>query len=312
MNILFFGTADISKVFLENILSKHSILAVITMCDKPANRGGKMKCPSVKTYAIENNIPYIQVDKFSDEIIEQIKQYNSDVGVVVSFGKIIPEKVFTLPKYGCFNIHFSLLPQYRGASPVQQSLIDGQKKTGVSSFYIEKGLDSGSIILQDIVDIADNDTSAILFDKLNISGIDVMNKTLDLLEQGKCQAKIQEGMPTFCSIIKKEDGRIDWNKSAKDINNLFRGLFLWPGIFCSINDGKLSGKILKIIDCQAVDDESNLPSGTIVAVKKGLGFVVKCGEGCLLIIKVQPESKSQMSAYDFLNGSGLSVGNVLK
>lgn len=312
VRLLFFGTADISKFFLENIARRHIIEAVITMCDKPACRGGKIRCPSVKTYAEEHSIKCIQVDKFSDEIVEKIKKFNADAGVIVSFGKIIPEKVFSLPKCGCFNIHFSLLPKYRGASPVQQALIDGQKITGVTSFYIEKGLDSGNIILQRNVEISDEDTSKTLFDKLNLTGVKIMNDTLDLLEIGKSESRMQEGTATFCSVLKKEDGRIDWNKSAKDIRNLFRGLFLWPGIFCVINDGKLSGKTLKIIDCHAVDEQSKMPVGSIVSVKKGLGFTVKCGEGCLLITKVQPESKSQMAACDFLNGSGLSAGSLLR
>jgi len=325
VNLIFFGTAEISKFFLENISQQHNVLAVITMCDKPACRGGKMRCPSVKTYAEEHDIECIQIDKFSDEIVEKIKIFNADAGVVVSFGKIIPEKIFNLPKYGCFNIHFSLLPEYRGASPVQQALVDGRQKTGVTSFYIERGLDSGNIILQNNVDIDDDDTSKTLFDKLNIAGVKIMNDTLDLLKLGKSISKIQEGTPTFCSVLKKEDGKIDWNKPANEIRNLFRGLFLWPGIFCKIQEGKLSGKILKIIDCQIenISMESlvsiktdavkvkNIAPGTIISVKKGLGFIVKCGEGCLFVTKVQPESKSQMSACDFLNGSGLSAGSLL-
>jgi methionyl-tRNA formyltransferase len=136
------------------------------MPDKPASRGQRLKMPAVKVFAVENNIPCIQIEKFTDEIIEKIKSYNTDIGVVVSFGKIIPEKVFTLPKFGCFNVHFSLLPQYRGASPVQQALIDGQIKTGVTAFYIDKGLDSGHIIFQDSLDISGDDTACSLFDKL--------------------------------------------------------------------------------------------------------------------------------------------------
>ena len=159
MKIIFFGTANISRFFLENIDKKHEIVSVVTMCDKPVGRANKIKAPAVKEYAIEKNISYIQVDKFNDEIVQQIKNYNADVGVVVSFGKIIPEKIFTLPKYGCFNIHFSLLPKYRGASPVQQALIDGCSKTGVTAFYIEKGLDTGDILLQQElnIDVKDNE-----------------------------------------------------------------------------------------------------------------------------------------------------------
>ncbi len=311
MKIIFFGTANISKYFLENIDAKHEVVSVVTMCDKPVGRSNKIKPPAVKEYAMEKNIPYIQVDKFNDEIVQQIKNYNADVGVVVSFGKIIPEKVFTLPKYGCFNIHFSLLPKYRGASPVQQALIDGCTKTGVTSFYIEKGLDTGNILLQKELDIDIKDTSETLFDKLNILGVKVMNDALALLDSGNCLAKVQEGEPSFCSVFTKENGKIDWNKSAAEIYNLYRGLFLWPKIFCTIGDGRMSGKMLKILECSTEKDLSNKQPGTILEIKKGLGFIVKCGKDALFVTKVQPESKAQMSAFDFVNGAQIKVGSLL-
>lgn len=310
MKIIFFGTANISKYFLENIDKKHEIVSIVTMLDKPVGRSNKIKPPAVKEYAIEKNIPYIQVNKFNDDIAQQIKNCNADVGVVVSFGKIIPEKIFTLPKYGCFNIHFSLLPKYRGASPVQQALIDGCTKTGVTAFYIEKGLDTGNILLQQELNIDIKDTSETLFGKLNVVGIDVMNKALSLLESGKCLAKVQDGVPSFCKIFTKEDGRIDWNKSATDIYNLYRGLYLWPKIFCTIGDGRMNGKMLKILECSVINDLSNIKSGTILEIRKGLGFVVKCSKDALLITKVQPESKSQMSAFDFVNGAQIKVGSL--
>lgn len=309
MNIIFFGTANISKIFLENIDKKHKVLAVVTMPDKPVSRGQQLKMPAVKIYAVENNIPCIQVEKFTEEIQEQIKTYNADIGVIVSFGKIIPEKIFSLPKMGCFNVHFSLLPQYRGASPVQQALIDGQTKTGVTTFYIDKGLDSGNVILQDCLDISQDDTACTLFEKFIPLGISVMNRTLEMLDNGQCLAKQQTGTPTFCSTFKKENGKINWNKSAKEIKNLFKGLFLWPGLFTTVCDGKMSGKLLKIIDCKIIQDNSSAPVGSIISIEKGNGFIVKCGEDALLITRVQPESKSQMTACDFLNGSGLNIGS---
>ena len=310
MKIVFFGTANISKFFLENIDKKHEIVSVVTMCDKPVGRSNKIKAPAVKEYAIQHNIPYIQVDKFNDGITQQIKDYNADIGVVVSFGKIIPEKVFTLPKFGCFNIHFSLLPKYRGASPVQQALIDGCSKTGVTAFYIEKGLDTGNILLQQELDIDVKDTSETLFDKLNVLGIKVMNNALDLLDSGNCLAKKQEGEPSFCSVFTKENGKVDWNKSAAEIYNLYRGLYLWPKIFCFIGDGRMSGKMLKILECSIVKDLSNSKAGTILEIRKGVGFVVKCGTDALLVTKVQPESKAQMAAFDFVNGAQIKVGSL--
>ncbi len=310
MKIIFFGTANISKFFLENIDKKYEVVCVVTMCDKPVGRSNKIKPPAVKDYAIEKNIPYIQVDKFTDEIAQKIKDYNADVGVVVSYGKIIPEKVFTLPKYGCFNIHFSLLPKYRGASPVQQALIDGCTKTGVTAFYIEKGLDTGNILLQKELNIDIKDTSETLFEKLNTVGIEVMNNALALLDSGNCLAKKQEGEPSFCSVFTKGDGKIDWNKSADEIYNLYRGLYLWPKIFCIIGDGRMTGKMLKILECSVIKDLSNKKPGTILEIRKGLGFIVKCGKDALFITKVQPESKAQMPAFDFVNGAQIKVGGL--
>ena len=216
-----------------------------------------------------------------------------------------------MPKYGCFNIHFSLLPKYRGASPVQQALIDGCTKTGVTAFYIEKGLDTGNILVQKELDIDIKDTSETLFDKLNVLGIKVMNDALDLLDSGNCLAGKQEGEPSFCSVFTKENGKIDWNKSATEIYNLYRGLYLWPKIFCTIGDGRMSGKMLKILECSVDKDLSNKQPGTILEIKKGLGFTVKCGKDALFVTKVQPESKAQMTAFDFVNGAQIKVGSLL-
>lgn len=311
MKIIFFGTSSISKVFLQNIDKKHKVVCVVTKTDKFVNRGNKLTPPAVKVYAIENNIDCIQIEKFDDENFNKLKAYNADAGVVVSYGKIIPERIFLLPKYKCFNVHFSKLPKYRGASPVQQALIDGQKQTAVTSFFIEKGLDTGDIILQDLVDIEENDTSDTLFQKLISCGINTMNKTLDLIETGKVNYFKQEGEPSFCSVFKKEDGKINWNKSATEIKNLFRGLFLWPGIYCFFATGKLQGKLLKIIDCEVVNINSNKEPGSIVSVDKNLGFTVQCGKDSLLLKKVQLESKAKMSSCDFINGYKLTTADKL-
>lgn len=310
MKIIFFGTANISKYFLENINDKHKVVSVVTMCDKPVGRANKIKAPAIKEYAVEQKIPYIQVDKFNNDIIQKIKDYNADVGVVVSFGKIIPKEVFSSPRYGCFNIHFSLLPKYRGAAPVQQALIDGKTKTGVTAFCIEEGLDTGDILLQKELDIDIKDTSETLFNKLNIIGKNIMNEVLDMLDSGKIKAKKQEGTPSFCSTFNKERGKIDWNKSATEIYNLYRGLYLWPKVFCKISEGKMAGKILKILECEVIIDSSNAKIGTVIKIIKGVGFIVKCSKDALLITKVQPESKNQMSAFDFLNGAQIKVGSL--
>jgi methionyl-tRNA formyltransferase len=310
VKILFFGTAQISKTYLESLYKDTNEIFVITMPDKPALRGQKLAPPVVKTYSLENDIKFIQPDAFSTSIIENLKTFNADVGIAVAYGKLIPETVFNLPKYRTFNIHFSLLPKYRGAAPVQYALLNGESETGVTVFYIEKGLDTGDTLVQKKLSIEEKDNSETLFNKLIPLGIEAMSETLNLFRLGKADGLAQIGEPTFAPTLKKENGLIDWNKKANDIYNQFRGLYLWPGIYSIASKGKLKGKRIKFIDIEIFERSSkNKNFGTVLSIEKDKGFVISCGEGKILVTKVQPENKSVMPAWSFIQGGQLAIGD---
>jgi methionyl-tRNA formyltransferase len=310
VRILFFGTASISKAYLEELYkNRHEIFAV-TMPDKPALRGQKLIYPAAKVYAVKNNISFIQPEKFTPTVIETIMDFAADAGVAVSYGKLIPKAVFSNPKCKTFNIHFSLLPKYRGAAPVQHALCRGETETGISSFYIEEGLDVGGIIVQEKLNISIKDNAETLLNKLIPLGIRVMNKTINLFRYGKCDVTSQIGDPSFAPSLKKMDGLVDWNKSACEINNQFRGLYLWPGICSTVSQGKLAGKRLKFREIEVFDSDSvNKDSGIVYSIEKNRGFTVSCATGKILVVKVQSENKSVVSAWDFIQGRQISVGD---
>jgi methionyl-tRNA formyltransferase len=311
VKILFFGTAQISRTCLESLHKDGNEIFVVTMPDRPASRGQKLTSPVVKTYSLENNINFIQTGQFTCEVVEQIEKFNADVGAVVAYGKIVPEKVFNLPKYRTFNIHFSLLPKYRGAAPVQYVLLNGETETGVTSFYIDKGLDTGDILVQKKLCIADKDNSETLFNKLIPLGIETMNETLKLFQSGKATGTPQVGEPTFAPTFKKEAGHVDWSKKASNIYNQFRGLYLWPGIYSVFSKGKLRGKRIKFTDVEIFDTNSkNKGFGVVSSIEKDRGFVVSCLEGKILVLKIQPENKPIMSAWSFVQGGHLAIGDT--
>jgi methionyl-tRNA formyltransferase len=312
VKILFFGTAQVSRTYLEALHKGANEVFVVTMPDKPALRGQKLTPPAVKTYSLENNVKFIQPEQFRSEVFEEIKDFNADAGIVVAYGNLIPEIVFNLPKYKTFNIHFSLLPKYRGATPVQYALINGETETGVTSFYIERGLDTGDILVQKKLCIAEKDNSETLFNKLIPLGIEAMNETLELFRSGKTRGASQVGDPTFASTFKKEKGRVDWSKKAGDIYNQFRGLYIWPGIYSAVSKGRLFGRRIKFIDVEIFDASSkNKNFGVVLSIERDKGFVVSCLEGKILVSKVQPENKPIMSAWSFIQGGQLAIGDKL-
>jgi methionyl-tRNA formyltransferase len=209
----------------------------------------------------------------------------------------------------CFNIHFSLLPEYRGAAPVQWALINGEKETGVSSFWLEKTLDSGPILVQQRIQIDDSDDEVTLFQKLIPLGLRVMNETMELLKNGRVPGNKQEGKATNAPILKKEDGKINWARTAEEIRNMIRGTKLWPGAYCIGAEGKLENKRIKILKAEIYDSNAPMKPGEISEIVKNNGFVVNCGKGALIITEVQPENKNPMAAWSFLQGGYASVGS---
>ncbi|MDR2426267.1 MAG: methionyl-tRNA formyltransferase [Endomicrobium sp.] len=312
MKILFFGTASISAAFLESLHNnKHEILCV-TMPDKPAARGQKLTVPTVKIFASQHGIQCIQPLKFTSEVVEIVKNFNADVGAAVAYGKLIPESVFSCPKYKTFNIHFSLLPKYRGAAPVQYAILNGETETGVSSFYLEKTLDTGDIIICKKCSINIDDTSETLFNKLIPLGIAAMNDTLKILESENVKALPQQGESSYAPAIKKGDGLINWNCDVKSIYNKIRAFYPWPCGFSIVSKGKLEGSRIKIIKAEILEKNTiNEDYGYVYSIEKNKGFSVSCAKGKLLVTKVQPENKPVMDAWAFIYGRQLAKGDGL-
>lgn len=313
MKLLFFGTPKIAVPFLEGLLKEHEVVGAITQPDRPSDRGQKLRYTPVKELAIKNNIPVFQPDKFTPDVVEQLKKLNAEAGIVVSYGKLIPRDAFETPALGCFNIHFSLLPKYRGASPVQRAIVNGEKETGVSTFRLEKTLDTGPVFVQKSIPITDLDNSETIFEKLTALGIVSASETLELLKNGNTAGTPQQGEASYAPCLKKEDGRITWQQSAVEVFNLARGLKLWPGAHAEIGSGKLAGRKIKILKSSPVIQTGAVkPAGTITEIVKQKGFIVQCGTGLLLIEEVHLENKSTMPAWAFVQGSHLGPGDILK
>ncbi len=318
MRIVFMGTPQDAVPFLELLLQKkEEIVGVVTRQDKPCGRGHVKKFPPVKECAVKYNLSVFQPAKIkTDEFFEEMKNIKPDLIVVVAYGKILPEQILDLPPLGCVNIHFSLLPQYRGSSPVQWAIIKGENMTGATSMFMDKGMDTGEIILKKEVVIEQNDNVLSLKEKLIKEGCVLLEETINLIKQGKVRSIPQSGQPSYASLLKKEDGKIDFKRSAQDINNLVRGMVPWPGAYILNQEKEGTQKVLKIIetDLCTVEAEAISPfmPGQIVEIRKPEGAVIKCGEGFLLIKKVHPENKKIMDCYQYLQGKRLKVGDYLK
>ena len=245
MKTIFMGTPEFALPSLKLVAEKTDLKAIFTKEDKPNSRGNKIVINPIKQYGLENNIEIIQPKKLRDEeIINKIKEINPDLIVVVAYGKIIPKSIIDIPKYGIINVHSSLLPKYRGASPIHSAILNGDRETGVSIMYIEEELDSGAVILQEKCEISDEDTLGSLHDRLKIIGADALGKVLDLIETGKVSAVPQEhDKATFVKPISKEEEKIDWTKPKEEIHNKVRGLNPFPGAYTSFN-----GEIIKIYE----------------------------------------------------------------
>jgi len=295
--------------FLNELIMTEQVVGVVSRPDRPRGRGLELQAPETKTLALRHNITVFQPEKFTPEAVAQIKSLKPDVGVVVSYGRLIPREVFSLPAFGCFNIHFSLLPAYRGAAPMQWVLINGETKTGVTAFWLEETLDSGPVLVQQQCDIAPGDDIFTLEEKLVTLGIGVMQRAIDCIKRGECAGKIQSGTPSFAPSLKKETGDIDWSVSAERIINLIRGTKAWPGAYSKLATGRWAGKTIKIRNARIYEISKAHQPGEIIAVVKNEGFAVACGSGALLVDEVHPESKKPMPAWPFLQGGHLSPGD---
>ena len=309
MRVVFMGTPDFSVGTLEAILAAgHQVAAVVTQPDKPKGRGKALQATPVKEAALAHGLTVYQPRKVrEDSFLEELKKINPDVIVVVAFGQIIPRTILELPKFGCINVHASLLPKYRGAAPIQWAVIDGEEVSGVTIMRMDAGLDTGDMLSKVEVPLAEDETGGSLFDKLSEAGARQLVQTLDRLEDGTVQPEKQpEESPTgYARMITKADGLIDWTKDAKSIERLIRGLNPWPSAFT-----RLEGKNLKIWKAAVQEQDSGLAPGTVISAGRE-GLSVQTGQGRLNILELQLEGKKRMEADAFLRGCTLETGAVL-
>lgn len=309
MKVVFMGTPDFAvETLREILLAGHEVAAVVTQPDKPKGRGKELSMSPVKEFAKANGLTVWQPLKARDEaFIGQIRQIAPDVIVVVAFGQILPDSILTMPKYGCVNVHASLLPKYRGASPIQWAVIDGEKESGVTTMLMDTGVDTGDMLLQKSVPLSEKDTGGSLFDKLSVIGAKLLVETLKGLEEGTIQRIPQEhAKATHTKKIEKSLGELDFRKGAKELECLIRGLNPWPSAFT-----KFHGKILKIWDADVVSgDFSEYEPGQVVSADK-TGLVVKCGENALAVKELQLEGKKRMDVSSFLLGTRVEAGERL-
>lgn len=300
MKIVFFGTPDFAVPVLDKLFnSGHSVEAIVTAPDKQRGRGKKISFTAVKEYAVKNNLHVLQPEKLSDEnFVEELKSIDADLFVIVAF-KILPISVFTIPPKGSFNLHGSLLPKYRGAAPIQWSLINGDKVTGLTTFFLKEKVDTGNIILQKEIKIDEEDNFGTLHDKMSTAGAELVLKTVDLIAEGKVELQEQDDSSASpAPKITKELCAINWETPAQNIHNLIRGLSPFPGAFF-VQDEK-SYKIYK----SSVSAEIELEPGQIRQTKKEI--YIGCGENSLQILEIQPEGRKRMTAEEFLRGYSLN------
>lgn len=309
MRIIYMGTPDFAVPVLESLLdSRHEVVAVVTQPDKPKGRGKAMQFPPVKEKALEYNLPVYQPVKVREEaFLKVLEEYAPDCIVVTAFGQILPKSILELPKYGCVNVHASLLPAYRGAAPIQWAIINGEEKTGITTMQLGTGpVDSGDMLLKAEVTITPEETGESLFDKLAATGGPLLLETLEGLEAGTIVPEKQdESLVSHASMLKKETGSIDWNKSAVEIERLIRGLNPWPSAYT-----KLSGKTLKIWRAEVLAANTSCQPGQVVSADSGK-LLIQTGDGQLSLLEVQLEGKKRMAADAFLRGNTVEAGTVL-
>ncbi|MCR5650286.1 MAG: methionyl-tRNA formyltransferase [Lachnospiraceae bacterium] len=308
MKIVFMGTPDFSVGIINALKhSRHEVVMAVTQPDRPKGRSGKLvPCP-VKEYAVKEGIKVYQCEKIRDGgSVEVLKSCGADIFVVAAFGQILSEEILNMPRYGCINVHASLLPKYRGASPIQQAILDGEKVTGVTIMQMDKGLDTGDILISEEVAIDEKETGGSLFEKLEAAGSSLIIRALDGLEKGELKPRRQdESMSSYAGMIKKERGKIDFAGRAEDIERLVRAFDPWPSAWTC-----LWGRTLKIWKADVVENPGREKPGTVIGVEKD-SFTVACAEGALKVIELQYEGKKRMNTKDFLLGNDLKEGEAL-
>lgn len=301
MRIVFFGTPVFAIPSLNALFqSGEKVIAVVTQTDKRKGRDHIPSLPPVKEFTINRDIKILQPTSVKDpNFLNELTNMRPDVIVVAAYGKILPVQILRLPLHGCINVHASLLPEYRGAAPIQWAIINGEKKTGITTMLMDEGLDTGDILLQEEIEITDDDDTETLSKRLAEIGASLLIKTIKGIKNGFIKPIPQVGTPSYAPPLKKEDGRLDWSKTATEIFNFVRGMHPWPCAYCYLNKERI--KIIKV----KVLEGSGIPHRI---EKAGEDLIVGTGEGLISIIDLQPEGKRPMSAKAFLQGRRLKEG----
>lgn len=306
MNIVFFGTPDFAGSVLESLIdSKHSVVAVVTQEDKKVGRKQILTESSVKKIAKSNNIKVLQFHKIRQEGFEELKKLDADIFVTCAYGQIISEEIINLPKFKTINVHFSLLPTYRGASPVQWALINCEKTVGVTIMNTDKGIDTGDIIMQKELNVEKDDNCETLLNKLADMSKPMLLQVLEDFEKGNVCFYPQGENFTYYPMLKKEDGKIDFNKTSTEIVGLINGLYLWPNAYFYLNN-----KTVKVFKAESVEFDGGKECGEVVCANK-TGLIIKCGEGHLKILELQIEGGKRLDYKSFLNGNKIEIGTIL-
>ena len=328
MNILFMGTPDFALESLKSLYeANYNIIGVVTNIDKPKGRGMKMVASPVKGFALEKNIPIYQPEKIKDnsEFIDSIKMLKPDLIVVVAYGKILPKQILEIPKFGCINVHASLLPKYRGAAPIQWAVINGDKITGITTMYMDEGMDTGDIILKKEVEIDDNETTGQLWDRLSKIGGNLLVKTIEEIELGDVERIKQPNDYSMAPMLNKDMAKIDWqNKKACEIKNLVRGLNPIMGAYTFLN-GKNKIKFWKVDNLTEDDVIKKFPElreysykikdiepGVVMFSSDKKGLYIKAIDGIIRVIEIQAENAKRMQITDFLRGNPINIGEIFE
>jgi methionyl-tRNA formyltransferase len=306
LRLVFMGTPEFAVPAMQKLIDRGElVVAVVTQPDRPKGRGQRLASPPVKILAEGHGIAVLQPAKVrAPEFIEIMRELRPDLIVVVAFGQILPKALLDIPRFGCINVHASLLPCYRGAAPINRCIINGDAETGVTIMQMDVGLDTGGMLLKKVTPIDPDEDARALHDRLAVIGAEALTETLDLLLNGKITPEKQDdGLASFAPMLKKEDGQIEWNSDPQTIRNLVRGLTPWPGAYTF-----LGGKTLKIYSCR-VAGGSGIP-GTILQADRS-GLVIACSSDSLLVDELQLEGKKRLSVKDFLAGYNIKPGTML-
>lgn len=308
MKVVFMGTPDIAVPCLQKIIDEgHEVIGVVTQPDKPKGRGKKLGMSPVKELALKYDIPVYQpIRARDDEFVQTLKHLNPELIVVVAFGQILPKAILDIPKLGCINVHVSLLPKYRGAAPINWVIINGEQKTGVTTMYMDEGLDTGDMILKSEVDLDDNITAGELHDKMMEIGADTLKQTMDLIEKGCAPRETQNHDEfSYAPIMNKSLGNIKWNNSAKEIHNLVRGVNPWPSAYTIYN-----GDTMKIWKTEVLSERSDKTPGTILKVDKD-GIRISTEDNIILVKEIQMPGKKRVLVSEYIKGNTIESGAIL-